>query len=186
MVIALVVTPAPAIGLELLQFDVDVRDGRYHVYGQSRIEAGSELVYSVLMDYDNFHKLASGIAETYYLPPDDAGRLEAYTRFETCILFFCRSVEKVERIVATPGARIDVEAIPEHSDFVIFESSWIIEQETGTTKLTFQAQFEADFWVPPLIGPWAVKRKLANTAELIGTRVEFLSANNLTLDDVSD
>ena len=173
-------------GLEIIEVTVDVEDGRYRVFGQSRIEATPEFVYAVLMDYDNFHKLAGGIAESKFLPNDESGNMMAYTRFESCVLFFCKTLEKVERVVGQPTNSIQVEAIPDLSDFAFNESSWKIERSAGKTLLTFEAEFDPDFWVPPLIGTWAIRNKLLNSAESIGMRIEWMQAKGLTLAQVSE
>lgn len=175
-----------AYGLEVIDIVVDVDDGRYRVVGKSRVEASPEFVYTALIDYDNFHKLAGGIAETKYLPVDENGDRLAYTRFESCVLFFCKKVEKIERIDGRPSESIDVEAIPERSDFIFNESRWLIEQAGDATLLTYESEFEPDFWIPPLIGAWAVRRKLEWTAELIGMRIEWMYERGLTLSQVRE
>ena len=52
------------------------------------------------------------------------------------------------------------------------------------TRLRFEGTMEPDFWVPPLVGSWAVKRKLRLTAEEIGNLVEYLYATNTRLDQL--
>jgi len=175
-----------ALGVELIKVTVEVDHDRYHVFGQSLIDASPEFIYETLMDYDNFHKLASGIADTSFLPPDESGQLLAYTRFESCVLFFCKTVEKTEHIDGNPNNSIHARAIPEISDFIFNESSWQIEKAGDQTLLTYEAEFETKFWIPPLIGPWAVRRKLTRTAELIGTRIEWMYDRGLTLAQVQE
>ncbi len=175
-----------ALGVELIKVTVEVDHGRYHVFGQSRIDASPEFIYATLMDYDNFHKLADGIADTCFLPPDEAGQLLAYTRFESCVLFFCKTVEKTEHIDGNPNNAIHARAIPQISDFIFNESSWQIEKAGDQTLLTYEAEFETKFWIPPLIGPWAVRRKLTRTAELIGMRIEWMYDRGLTLAQVQE
>jgi len=172
--------------VETVKVTVDVDDGRYRVFGQSHIDAPPEFVYSTLIDYDNFHKLAGGIVATHYLPSDEADHPLAYTRYESCILVFCKTIEKVERVDGNPYDSILVVAIPDRSDFVFNESRWLIEDNGDTTLLTYAAEFEPDFWIPPLIGPWAVRRKLIQTAELIGMRIEWMHSRGLTLEQVRE
>ncbi|MAF82924.1 MAG: hypothetical protein CL797_02330 [Chromatiales bacterium] len=175
-----------ANSVEIIEIKVDVIDGRYHVFGQSRVDAAPEFIYETLIDYDNFHKLADGIAITNFLPLDETGRLLAYSRFESCVLFFCKTIEKHEYIEGNPHDSINVQTIPERSDFSFNESRWLIEKTGDTTLLTYESEFEPDFWIPPLIGPWAIRRKLAWTAELIGSRMEWMYARGLTLSQISE
>lgn len=172
--------------IEVIEVTVDVSDGRYHVFGQSKIAAPPEFVFSTLMDYDNFHKIASGIDETKFLPTDESGGPLVYTRFQSCVLVFCKTIEKVERIDSHPYDSIRLQAIAERSDFVFSEAQWMIKADGDETLLTYEAEFEADFWIPPFIGPWAVRRKLVNTAELIGMRIEWMHEHGLTLAQVRE
>ena len=170
----------------MVRVTVDVEDGRYRVFGQSRVDAPPDFVYATLIDYDNFHKLAGGIAETRFLPADDSGNLLAYTRYESCVLIFCKTIEKVEQIQGNPPGSILIKVIPDRSDFIFNNSSWRIEYIDDKTLLTYEAEFEPDFWVPPLVGTWAIRRKLVQTAELIGMRIEWMQSHGLTLAQVTE
>ncbi|MFV2033469.1 MAG: hypothetical protein ACC663_13315 [Gammaproteobacteria bacterium] len=185
-VVGLLTSWQVAHALEIIEVTVDIDKGRYRVFGQSKIDAPAEFVFFTLMDYKNFHKLAGGIAETKFLPGDEPGTLLAYTRFESCVLIFCKTIEKTELIDSKPHDFIHLQAIPERSDFVFSEARWTITAVGDTTLLTYEAEFEPDFWIPPLIGPWAVRRKLIRTAELIGMRIEWMQEHGLTLEQVRE
>lgn len=177
---------ASAFSFEILSVEVDKEGKRYHMLGESIIQAPPEFIYNTLMDYDNFHRLAGGIAETRYLESDDPDELLGYTRIDSCVLFFCKSVEKVERIEATEFSEISTEAIPAQSDFVFNESRWLMEETEGGTLVTYDAEMEPDFWMPPLITKWAIRYKLRKSAELIGLRIEYLLENDIALGDVTE
>lgn len=172
---------AGAAAVEILDTVVTKKDGRYRVHGVSLIDASPEFIYATLMDFDNFHKISGGISETRFVPSAVPGELLGYTRIEACVLFFCRKAEKVERIEGVPNAEIRTEIIPERSDFRFYESRWTITPTDNGTKVTHDAEFEPDFWMPPLISTWAIKRKLIESAEGIGLNLEYLQANGLTL-----
>lgn len=182
----LAVLAGQAMAVEIVDATVDRKDGRYYVSGISIIQASPEFVFQTIMDYDNFHKLAGGLAETRFVPSTVDGELLGYTRFESCLLFFCKTVEKLERIEATPHTEIRTEAFPEQSDFEINKTRWILTPEGDGTRLTYEAEFEPDFWMPPVIGSWAIRRKLVASAELIGLRIEYLAEHGLTLARIKD
>ena len=175
-----------ANGVEVLSVHVESEGKRYHMLGESVIQATPEFIFNTLMDYDNFHRLASGIAETRFLASENPGQLLGYTRIDSCVLFFCKSVEKVETIHATPFREIATEAIPEKSDFVFNKSRWLLEDSDEGTHVTYEAEIEPDFWMPPLITKWAIRYKLRKSAELIGLRIEYLQENGMTLGDISE
>jgi len=176
------VTPA----VEILDAQVKKQGDRFHVFGSSLIHASPEFIYATLMDFDNFHKLAGGIKETRFVESEVPGEILGYTRIESCVLFFCRGADKLERIEAVPYREIRTETIPEQSDFVFNHSRWIMTRQGDATLLNYEAEFEPDFWLPPLISAWALKRKLIASAESIGMRIEYLAENGLTLAQVKE
>ncbi len=168
--------------VELRSIDVDSKDGTFEIRADSLLSASPEFIYSVLLDYDNFHRLAGGITETRFLPPDEQGALMGYTRIDSCVWFFCKKIERIERIFTIPGQEISTVAIPDRSDFRIYRTRWVIERAgANSTRLHFEATMKPDFWIPPLIGPWAIRRKLQHTAERVGSRIEYLYANGLSI-----
>ncbi len=54
------------------------------------------------------------------------------------------------------------------------------------TRLTYEARFQPKFWLPPLISTWAIKRKLIDSAETIGLRIEYLAKHGLTLARIEE
>jgi hypothetical protein len=177
---------ASANSVEVLSVHVESEGKRYHMLGESVIKATPEFIFNTLMDYDNFHRLASGIAETRFLESENPGELLGYTRIDSCVLFFCKSVEKVETIHATAFREIATEAIPERSDFVFNKSRWLLEGSDDGTHVIYEAEIEPDFWMPPLITKWAIKYKLRKSAKLIGLRIEYLQENGMSLGDISE
>jgi hypothetical protein len=176
---------APCAATEILSVEVTVNGDIYHLHGESIIEAPPEFIFSVLMDYDNFHRIASGIAETRFLESGDDDRLLGYTRIDSCVLFFCRDFEKVERIESSAPETILTETLPEQSDFKINNTRWTLKPTEGGTLVIYESDMDPAFWVPPLIGPWVLKNKLAESAETIGIRIEYLLATGQSLSDFS-
>lgn len=182
--IAALVASGAAPAVEILDATVDKEKGRYHVKGSSLVNASPEFIYATLMDFDNFYKISGGIAESRFVQSDKPGETLGYTRIEACVMFFCRSAEKLERIQGIPYREIRTEVIPEKSDFVVNITRWTLTRQDDATRLTYEAEFEPDFWMPPVISTWAVKRKLISSAENIGMRLEYLSQHNLTLAQI--
>jgi len=183
--IAFLASPA-AFAVEILDAQVEKKGDRYYVFGSSLVQATPEFIYATLMDFDNFHKLAGGIKETRFVESDRPGEILGYTRIESCVLFFCRRADKLERIEAVPYSEIRVEAIPAESDFIVNNSRWVLTRQGDATLLNYEAEFEPDFWLPPLISSWAIKRKLVDSAKSIGMNIEYLAQHGLTLAQIRD
>jgi hypothetical protein len=65
--------------------------------------------------------------------------------------------------------------MPEQSDFKRSSSEWVLEPEAGGTRMTYSLTMEPDFWVPPVIGPWYLKRTLQRGGGNAINRIERLA-----------
>lgn len=183
ILLALLLPATGAWSAEMNYIDMWKEGDRYILRSESYIEAPPQLVFDTLMDYENFYRISGGIKETRFLAPDIDGTLRAYSRVESCVLFFCRSVEKVERVIVRSPREIVLEVIPEESDFSYNHSRWLILPDGSGTRLGFEMEMETDFWIPPLIGPWAIKRKLESAAMTMARRVEEMARTGKKLTD---
>jgi hypothetical protein len=157
--------------------DVSRDRGRYHLVADTHLDAPPAAVYRVLLDFD--HDRYSQISEIYkessYLPPDSDGTPLVYTRVEGCLLLFCRSMRRVERLEVVTPRFIRSKAVPNRSDFKYAMSEWTLEPEAGGTKVTYTMDMEPDFWLPPFVGPWFLKRTLLRGAPVAIDRIESLA-----------
>jgi hypothetical protein len=142
--------------------DVSRERGRYHLVADTHLDAPPSAIYGVLTDYDDdgFGRISSIYKESGYLAPDSDGTPIVYTLVEGCLLFYCRSMRRVERLEVDAPRFIRTTALPERSDFKYSRSEWTLEPEDGGTKVTYRLDMEPDFWLPPFVGPWFLKKIL--------------------------
>ncbi len=165
--------------------DVDIVDGRYFIRAESLIEVPPRVVRDSLLDYDHFHLLSEDFSATRYLPPDSDGTPLAYSRLEGCILIFCAVVEKVERILTPSENEIVTIALPERSDFLYSRARWVIRPAGQHTRLYYELEMAPDFWIPPLIGAWAIRSRLRDTAMELSNRIEMLWREGVALPELA-
>ncbi len=160
------------------------RSGKtYEVLAVTWLAADPDFVLAVLLDYDEFHRLSGGITETRWLPETEQDQPLAYTRIDSCVAFFCRRLEKVERIKVTGNLSFTTNVLPARSDFHVFNAAWRLQANEGGTTIRYQLEMRPAFWVPPLIGPWAIRRKAESSALEIAQRIEYLAANSMALEE---
>jgi hypothetical protein len=87
-----------------------------------------------------------------------------YTRVEGCLLFFCRSMERVERLEVVSERFIRSTVLPDRSDFRYALAEWTLEADGHGTRVIYSMAMEPNFWLPPFVGPWFLKRTLARGA----------------------
>ena len=131
----------------------------------------------VLLDFndDRYQRISEIYKESSYLPPDIDGTPLVYTRVEGCLLRFCRSMSRVERLEVVTPQFIRSRAVPERSDFKYSLSEWSFVPEDGGTRVRYFMEMEPDFWLPPFVGPWFLKRTLLHGAPDAIDQIEYLA-----------
>ncbi len=144
------------------------RDGAAYLLSIEAVFAATPArVLAVLTDYDNIHELHPRITRSRSLGRVGPATAEVHTRFEGCLLMFCRAIDRVERIRADDGA-LFAEDVPGRGSFREGSTVWRLAAEVGQTRLKYQARFVPAFWVPPLIGPGQMSRSVQQmTLELM-------------------
>jgi hypothetical protein len=157
--------------------DVSREQERYRVVADTHLAAPPEAVYKVLLDFngDRYQRISDIYKESAYLPPDTDGTPLVYTRVEGCLLRFCRSMSRVERLEVLTPQFIRSRTVPERSDFKYALSEWTFAAEGGGTRLTYRMEMEPSFWLPPFVGPWFLKRTLLEGAPAAIDQIEFLA-----------
>lgn len=170
-----VLTVSTVQAADLRSVTVERADGRYFVRSETLMDTTQEQVYDVLTNYDLFVKFSSAFDESRNLDPDDEGRPQFYTRMEGCVLFFCVTFERYGYLELKPSYYIEATVHPEQSDFKYSVESWeLIEQDEGTL-LVYEFEVEPDFWVPPVVGPFYIRRALKAGAVDAVDRIEALA-----------
>ena len=157
LVTAAGIMPASASTAEVVTVGVTHEDGIYHVTIEALLDAPRDAVFAVLTDYARWADVNDMIEESVVLEgATPAEQLVA----EGCALGFCKTFTQVQWMRASDGRRIDAEIVPERSDM---RSGWAkteLSDAGGRTRFRYEMSLEPDFWVPPLIGPWIIQRKL--------------------------
>lgn len=150
---------------------------RYSVVADTHLTASPDAIAKVLLDFDadRYQRISEIYKESSYLPPDTDGTPLVYTRVEGCLIGFCRSMSRVERLEVVTPQFIRSRVVPERSDFKYSLAEWTFEPEDGGTRVTYRMEMEPDFWLPPFVGPWFLKRTLLKGAPAAIEQIETLA-----------
>ena len=160
---------------ELRYIEVDRDDDLYTLQSVTWFDARPEDLYAVLTDYEQFQRFTSAIAESKNLDPDSEGRPEFYTRMEGCVLFWCRSFVRIGYLVLDPIHEIKATVDADRSDFKMSTERWQLRSEDGGTLMIYEFEMVPDFWVPPVLGPYYIKRALRSGGVRAAERIEALA-----------
>lgn len=172
---ALLLGARAVVPADLRAISVDFENHRYHLRSEAWFAADRQDMYRVLTDYNLFEKFSSAFVETRNVAPDDKGRPRFYTRMEGCVLWFCKSLIRHGYLLLTPHREIVAVAEPERSDFKYSRESWRLKKDGDGTLLIYDFKMEPDFWVPPVIGPFVIKRTLRSGGVDAIDRIEALA-----------
>jgi hypothetical protein len=166
-----------SLSATLRSVDVSRREDRYRVVADTLLDASPEAVYKVLLDFDGdrYQRISAIYKESSYLPPDNDGTPLVYTRVEGCLLYYCRSMSRVERLEVVTPQFIRSRTVPERSDFKYALSEWTFAPEGEGTRVTYLMEMEPNFWLPPFVGPWFLKRTLLHGAPAAIEQIEQLA-----------
>jgi hypothetical protein len=161
----------------LKSVDVTHESGVYHLLADTHLDAEPAAIYKVLLDFDNnrYAQISEIYKESSYLPPDTDGTPLVYTLVEGCLALFCRSMKRVERLEVVTPQLIRSKVLPERSDFKYALSEWTLEPEAGGTRVRYKMDMEPDFWLPPFVGPWFLRRVLLRGGIDAVERIEELA-----------
>lgn len=173
LLIGLAVSSATAS--ELREVNVDREDGVFVMRSVVWFDADIDAVYNVFLDWDLGEQFSSIVVESRNTGSGKDGDRGFYVRNRGCVMFFCKSVERVGSVEHEPRKFIKATADPEQSDFHIADESWEFEAEAQGTRITYELEMRPKFWVPPVIGPYVIKRKLADDGLEAMDRIEALA-----------
>ena len=162
---------------DLREIEVERADGIYMLQSVVWFDADIETVYRVVLDWDLSEQFSSVVVEARNTGSDATGDRGFYTRNEACVLFYCMSVERVGRVEHEPVAIIKAITDPEKSDFHISNETWEFEQEGDGTLIRYQLEMRPKFWIPPLIGPYVLKKKLREDGAAALNRIEAIATD---------
>jgi hypothetical protein len=176
LVLALALADAPLPAAEFLETEVTHTDGRYRLRFEVRLAAEPAQVRRRLTDYDHLDRLSRVIVASRRLPDGADGAARVHQAMRACVLFLCRTVQRVLEVETADNGDILTRTDPGASDFEHGEETWQILAEDNGTRLRYRASQTPRFFIPPFIGPWLLKSRLRDELDTVAQRLEARDA----------
>lgn len=171
----LATVPATAIAeRERLQRAIDVRheDGLIDIHVVADLRAPLAEVRSLFEDHDALPLFMPMVERSTVIDERADGTVRRRADMRVCLFFICRDLAHVLD-VRREGGGGEAATVPQLSSFRSGTVEWLVTAGPGeTSRLIVAARFEPRRSVPPLIGSWAVKRKIGREIEMALRRVE--------------
>lgn len=164
-----------AAAAEMRSIDVEYEDGHFSMVSVVWFDAGVDETFDVFRQWDYSTQFSSAVVEARDVAPDQSGRPGYYVKNRGCILFFCKSMVRNGYVEVQYNSDLRAVADPQTSDFQRFEEHWAFAEEQGGTRVRYELVMQPDFWVPPAIGPYLIKRKLRKDGGEALDRIEEIA-----------
>ena len=157
---------------ELISLDVGQDGDTYTVRLEMELAVTGTHVQQVLTNFRQLHRLNPSIVESRILASPENGFSRVFTRLQSCVLFFCSEVTRVEDVYEFSSGDLMAVVVPEQSDFKAGTSFWRITERGDHTLLIYEASMQPGFYIPPMIGSYFVKQKLRDELLVSFNRIE--------------
>ena len=153
--------------------EVNVRyeDKTYFLSAVFNVDATPARVMEVLTDFENISDLNPAIIESELQASSKADSLRVKTVVRDCILFFCKSITRVEDISQFENTKLETFVLPLLSDLRSGYTVWVLTQNLSGTMVRYDASMQPKFWVPPIIRTHVLKknfkRRVIESVELV-------------------
>jgi len=175
LLLLLALTPLAVRSGELRHAEVRHRDGVYFVHIDAEIAADGNKVHTIVTDFEHLERL-SAVLDEASVDPAEPRRL--HLRGHTCILIYCFQVMAVGEVDVHNRELITATIIPALSDFKYGAFTWqLLARHRGACSVHIAGRVEPAFWIPPVIGPYLMRRKIIREAGKVIVRIEDLAAH---------
>lgn len=157
----------------------------YSIAFEATVDATPRQVYAVLSDYARFGELSPAVVSVRVTPAPGGRGVRVRSVLKSCVWVFCRSVVEVQDLVEPDDRTISGRIVPGRGDFERGWTTWRVAAANGRTRVRYEASLVPAFWVPPLIGTWAVARSLRADFEASMPALERLARQRLARDSSS-
>lgn len=179
--VALYCLVSPARAAQVLGVHVARRGTTFVIGIRVRIDAPPPDVFAALRDYAALPRYDTALRRVHVEPTADANRVRLFATVHACVLIFCKTMHQEQIMTAVPdadGGELRAVLVSTGGDFHGGHARWTVRPcSAGSALSCLHARIELrpDFWVPPLIGPWILKRKMVDEAHEYANGLEHIA-----------
>jgi hypothetical protein len=174
----------PAAGGTIHSAAVTYQSGSFIVEVDALLDVAESSARAVLTDYKHLERLIPAVEHSEILDTREPGDYRVQTVTYSCLWFYCRRLTRVQDVVEAHNGSITAIVIPEQSDFWHGTMRLNLWQEAAGTRILIRSEAAPDAWIPPLLGPWLIKRALHAEAVQTVHNLERLAAEATQSDPV--
>ncbi len=148
-----------AMALDIDDLRITKKGRTYQVEITFDVAAPVDRVIAVLTDYRYPDRLNPEVTKREVISREN-GITRVRTEFNSCVFVFCKDVVLTQDVTVVAGT-IEANIVSDGSDFRSGYLRWSVSSgDNGGSHIGFEAVMEPDFFVPPLIGGFFIRKRL--------------------------
>jgi hypothetical protein len=141
------------------------------------VDADIDSVIRIITDFENLPLINPYLKESKLLDNPEDERTTVNMLTEICVLFLCYNTRHVQTFHFIENGILFSRIIPEKSDFQAGWMRWEIKEMDSNkiypvTRIILDIEMVPDFFVPPVIGPYQIKRIMLKMTRAIILNLE--------------
>lgn len=158
----------PAAAVQLVSGEIQRIGERYGANLVLLLQPPPEQVWRALLAFEHLPELDPAFHSVEVSRLADGDGFAVRSVAEACALMFCQQITHEQEIRVRGEHELEARTLPAGSDFRYGLWLWQLNAvETpagGGTELRVAFELEPDFWVPPVLGSWLLRRHLLEHA----------------------
>ncbi len=148
-----------AMALDIDDLHITKHGRTYKVEITFDVTAPVDRVMAVLTDYRYPDRLNPEVTKREVISRQK-GITRVRTEFNSCLFVFCKDIVLTQDVTVVAGT-IEANIVPDESDFRSGYLRWLVSSsDNGGSHIGFEAVMEPDFFIPPLVGGFFVRKRL--------------------------
>ncbi len=163
LLVTLILLPGIALCADIKTIEIKKEKNLYHIHINATVHADFDKVISIITDYENLPLINPYLKQSKLLdtPEDERSTVNMLT--EICVLFVCYNIRHVQTFHFVEDGILFSRIIPEKSNFQAGWMRWEIKEIDSNriypvTRIILDIEMVPDFFVPPVIGPYQIKK----------------------------
>lgn len=134
------------------------------------VNANADSINRIITDYENLTLTNPYLKESKLINKSDDERATVSLLTEICIFLICYKIRHVQIFYYIKDNFLYSRIIPRMSDFKSGWMRWDIKEQDSNmrspaTQIIFDTEITPDFFIPPVIGPYQMKKKMLEIAK---------------------
>jgi hypothetical protein len=183
ILVTLALLPGTSLCADIKTIEIKKEKNLYHMNIDATVHADFDSVIGIITDYENLPLINPYLKESKLLDNPEDERTTVNMLTEICVLFLCYNVRHVQTFHFVEDGILFSRIIPEKSNFQAGWMRWEIKEMDSNkiypvTRIILDIEMVPDFFVPPVIGPYQIKKIMLEMTRATILNLEIKAKSN--------